>query len=80
MIYSQLNYIGCVVPVPDLIIKNIETLIYNFVSGNLRIAKDRAFLCTELGGLGLFNVKKILVAQTCSWVRRCQPIDQDWKE
>jgi hypothetical protein len=80
MIYSQLDYIGCVIPVPDRIIKDIETLIYNFVSGNLRIAKDRAFLCTELGGLGLFNVKKFLVAQTCSWVRRCQPIDQDWKE
>jgi hypothetical protein len=57
MIYSQMNYIGCVIPVPDLIIKNIETLIHNFVSGNLRIAKDRAFLYTELGGLGLFNVK-----------------------
>jgi hypothetical protein len=77
--YSQLNYMGCVIPVPNEVLIKIEDAIHNFVSGNLRIAKSRVFLRTEAGGLGLFNVQNFLDSQTCSWVRRCRKADQDWK-
>jgi hypothetical protein len=77
--YSQLNYIGCVIQVPAGIVTNIENEIFSFVSGNLRIAKQRVFKQVENGGLGLFNVQHYLDAQACSWVRRCTPVDQDWK-
>jgi hypothetical protein len=79
MMYSQLNYIGCVIQVPAGIVTNIENEIFSFVSGNLRIAKQRVFKQVENGGLGLFNVQHYLDAQACSWVRRCTPVDQDWK-
>jgi Reverse transcriptase (RNA-dependent DNA polymerase) len=79
MLYSQLNYIGCVIPIQENVIKTIETSIYKFVSGNLRIARERVFLPVESGGLGLFDIKNFLDAQSCSWIRRARIIDQDWK-
>jgi hypothetical protein len=53
--YSQLNYMGCVIPVPTELLEKIEDVIYKFISGNLRIAKSRVFQKTETGGLGWFN-------------------------
>jgi exonuclease III len=79
MIYSQLNYTGCFLPIPDPIVQRIESAISNFVGNNLRIAKDRIFLSVELGGLGLFPVNKFLEAQRCSWVKRALNADQLWK-
>jgi hypothetical protein len=78
-LYSQLNYMGCVIPVPDDILQKIETEIYQFASGNLRLSKSRVFDTIENGGLGLFNIKHFLVAQTCCWIKRSAFIDQEWK-
>jgi hypothetical protein len=79
MLYSQLNYMGCVIPVPEDILLKIENEIFKFASGNLRIAKARVFASPETGGLGLFNVKNFLDAQTCAWIKRCVIVDQEWK-
>jgi hypothetical protein len=79
MLYSQLNYMGCILPVPDDFIITIEDIIHGFVSGKLNIARDRIFRPINQGGLGLFDVKNFLDAQTCSWIRRAHTIDQDWK-
>jgi hypothetical protein len=59
MFYSQLNYIGGILPVDNDIIANIENAICTFVRGKLNIAKQRIFSETCKGGLGLFDVKKI---------------------
>jgi exonuclease III len=79
MFYSQLNYIGSVLPVSDTLIDTIEDVIYRYVCGNMRLAKERTFLPVKMGGLGLFKVKKFLDAQACSWIRRSRVVDQDWK-
>jgi exonuclease III len=79
MFYSQLNYMGCILPVSAENICAIEDIIHEFVNGNLRTAKERTFKPVNLGGLGLFNVQNFLDAQTCSWIRRAKTIDQDWK-
>jgi hypothetical protein len=70
---------GCMLPVSAENICAIEDIIHKFVSGNLRIAKERTFKPVNLGRLGLFNVRNFLDAQTCSWIRRAKIIDQDWK-
>jgi hypothetical protein len=70
---------GCVIPIPEDILLKIETEIYQFAIGNLRIAKNRVFDSAENGGLGLFNIKHFLVAQTCCWIKRSTLIDQEWK-
>jgi hypothetical protein len=79
MLYSQINYIGCFLPLPEQIKQQIESLIANFVNGNLRLSRERIFLKSELGGLGLFDLDSFLNAQRCSWVKRAMKIDQIWK-
>jgi hypothetical protein len=79
MLYSQLNYVGCVLPVPENTVEAIENAIHLYASGYLRLAKKRVFLPIKLGGLGLFDVKNFLDAQKCSWLRHCKIIDQNWK-
>jgi Reverse transcriptase (RNA-dependent DNA polymerase) len=79
MFFSQLNYIGCVIPISDNNITRIEQIVFDYACGNLRLAKDRVFSPVKKGGLGLFNIKKFLDAQICSWVRRSIPADEDWK-
>jgi hypothetical protein len=66
MLYSQLNYMGCIIPIPGDILEKIENEIGNFANGNLRLAKHRVFGKVEDGGLGLFNIKNFLAAQACS--------------
>jgi Reverse transcriptase (RNA-dependent DNA polymerase) len=70
MMYSQLNYLGCFLPVSATLINAAENLTVNFVRGNLRIAEKRVFETPEHGGLGLFRIKPFLAAQCCAWVKR----------
>jgi hypothetical protein len=70
---------GCIIQIPEDLLDTIEQEIYKFASGNLRISKQRVFTGTEMGGLGLFNVRNFLDAQICSWVKRCGTVDQVWK-
>jgi hypothetical protein len=79
MLYSQINYLGCFLPMPDNITETISNLIVNFVKGNLNIAKKRLFLSVEDGGLGLFLVKDFLDAQKCTWIKRCKDLSEPWK-
>jgi exonuclease III len=79
MLYSQINYLGNFLLIPEYIIQEIEQKIANFVSGNLRIAYDRIFLNISLGGLGMFKIKQFLYAQRCAWVKKSVPADQIWK-
>ena len=39
MLYSQVNYLGCILPIPDHTVVELENMIENFVTGSLRIAK-----------------------------------------
>ena len=34
----------------------------------IRISEDRLYLPANLGGLGIFDIKKFLKAQHCSWI------------
>jgi Reverse transcriptase (RNA-dependent DNA polymerase) len=79
MFYSQILYLGCVIPLTGVQYNEMDDIIHKFASGNLRISKSRTFLPVELGGLGLFGVENFITAQKSSWVRRCKVLDQDWK-
>jgi hypothetical protein len=79
MLYSQLNYLGCFLPVSENFISTAENLITGFVRGNLRTAEKRVFDEPNLGGLGLFRVKTFLASQCCSWVKRAENLDELWK-
>jgi hypothetical protein len=79
MMYSQINYLGCFLEIPTEILLQYDTLITNFVKGNMNIARNRLYKHPSHGGLGLFNLSSFLCAQQCTWVRRSLALDEQWK-
>jgi hypothetical protein len=79
MLYSQINYLGCFLPIPNEVVISIEELIINFVKGPLNVARKRVFLPVEDGGLGLFPVRDFTDAQKCVWIKRCTDYSEPWK-
>ncbi len=79
MLYSQINYLGCFLPVPDQITNSFEELIENFITGNLQISKKRLYLSPESGVLGLFELKTFLTSQKVAWTVRALNLDEIWK-
>jgi hypothetical protein len=57
----------------------LETIIENYVKGNLNISKERMSLSREDGGLGLFSLRQFLMGQNCAWAKRAQNLDDNWK-
>jgi hypothetical protein len=79
MLYSQLNYLGSFLNFNQVFMNDVQQKIYNYVRGNLRIGFDRAFTKVSKGGLGLFHVKKFLMAQKVYWFKRALSLDELWK-
>ena len=79
MMYSQINYLGCILPFDIMETQQLSLLIENFVRGNLNVSRKRLFLSVEEGGLGLFKLADFLDALRCSWVKRAQSLDDHWK-
>ena len=79
MMYSQINYLGCFLPLTIGEIQTLSLMIEDFVKGNLNISRKRLLLSREEGGLGLFNLRDFLDAHCCSWVKRAQNLDDNWK-
>ena len=77
--YSQLNYIGCFLPIENERLVNIENNIEQYVKGPLNISKERMTLSREEGGLGLFSLGIFLGSQVCMWAKRAQSLDDNWK-
>jgi exonuclease III len=79
MMYSQINYLGCILPIPKIFADRISMLIEDFVTGNIQIAKKRLYLSTDNGGLGLFEINDFLDSQKVSWITRASNLDEIWK-
>jgi hypothetical protein len=79
MLYSQINYLGCFLNIPDEFINNYSATINGFVSGKLKIAKNRFTKTVSDGGLGLFDLIAFLDAQRISWIKHAKKLDDWWK-
>jgi hypothetical protein len=79
MMYSQLNYLGCFLPMNKPKADEIGGLIESFVLNNITVAKKRLYLNPENGGLGLFEIKDFLDSQKVAWIARAQNLDEVWK-
>ena len=66
MMYSQINYLGCILPLAAMEIQTLSIMIENFVKGNLNISRKRLLLSCKEGGLGLFKLRDFLDAQRCA--------------
>jgi len=79
-LYSQINYLGCILPFTPNEIRNMSDVIENFVAGKLSIAKTRFYQSRAEGGLELMDLNEYLSSQVCSWVRRAYSMDELWKK
>jgi hypothetical protein len=52
MLYSQINYLGCFLPMPKISISTLDSLIVDYVKGNLNIAKKKTIFTTRTRRLG----------------------------
>jgi hypothetical protein len=79
MLCSQLNYMGCFLPVSYKFVTDSENQIADFVKGNINISSKKIFENPASGGLGLFKVADFLDGQCCSWLKRAINCDELWK-
>jgi hypothetical protein len=79
MLYSQVNYLGCFLTIPDVFLNRISDMIKHFVCGNLNLAEKRLYLPAAMGGLGLLELKSFLSAQRCAWIQRALDLNEKWK-
>jgi len=77
--YSQINYLGCIIPLGTQCLNLFSNVVEKFVKGKLQIGKQKIYDKVENGGLGLFEVKTFLASQCCAWVRRSVNLDEFWK-
>ena len=77
--YSQLSYLGCILPIPKSALNGISLVIENFVNGPLRVGRGRIFLKKSEGGLGMIDLGIFLASQNCVWVKRAKNLDDNWK-
>jgi hypothetical protein len=79
MLYSQINYLGCFLPIPLDLMTTWDNLITGFVKGKLNIARNRLLKLPGEGGIGLFNIPDFLDSQKCAWIRRSIDLAKPWK-
>jgi len=79
-LYSQINYLGCFLPISQNDVKKISGIIEEFVCGKVKIAKHRIFQKRCEGGLELIDLNEYLAAQTCAWVKRAYGLNDIWKK
>jgi exonuclease III len=70
LLISQLSYYSSIVTPNDGLLSEIQSLIDNFALGSLRVSKDRLYLCSSEGGLGLINIKNFIVGLQSAWVKK----------
>ena len=78
-LYSQINYLGCFMPISQQKCKEISSEIEKFVRGNLKIGTQKIYEKVENGGIGLFKLGDFLASQCCAWFKRASNLDEFWK-
>ena len=69
---SQINYLGCFLPLDQTVLSEMQVILDGFVKKNLRVSNDRLYLPPEQGGLGCIELKSFLQAQQCTWIKRAR--------
>jgi hypothetical protein len=67
LMLSQISYVGAIVKPTDEQITTMQTIIDNFILGNMRFSKKFVNISVEKGGLGMIDVKEFVIGLQCSW-------------
>jgi hypothetical protein len=78
---SQVTYPGAILTPTTDKMAAIQLEINNFVLKGMPFAKDRLYLSTEKGGLGLLCLQDLISALQCSWFKRIfqDGINDNWR-
>jgi hypothetical protein len=80
LLLSQLGYYGSIVSPTPVYLESINNIMINFVTGGKRVSKDRLFVDTNKGGLGLINIKTFFLGLQASWVTKAYSSTRDnWR-
>jgi hypothetical protein len=61
-----------IIPIPDATLTEMQQLINDFVTGTLKLDKNRICLSPKEGGLGMINIANYINGLHCSWIKRAQ--------
>ena len=70
MILSQISYLGCIIPPSRDQITSIRNNLDRFLVGKLNISKDRIYMSTDVGGLGMIDISEFIISQQVAWIKR----------
>jgi hypothetical protein len=80
LLLSQIGYIGSICSPNDEMLTKLTNLMTNFVSGFLKISKDRLFTDPDEGGIGLIKISSYLTGLQATWVKRAADSSRDnWR-
>jgi exonuclease III len=80
LLLSQLSFHGSVLRPSYETLTKIQNLMNNYVTGNLKIAKNRLYREPVEGGLGLINLDFFLTGLHVSWIKKCHLSSRDnWR-
>jgi hypothetical protein len=80
LLFSQILYLGSFLMPSQAKLKGLQKILDDFALDGTRIARDRITLPVEMGGMGLFDVEKILISQQAGWVFKALKSTRDnWR-
>jgi hypothetical protein len=80
LMLSQIGFFASILPVPDPVINTIQKAINDFVTGTLKIEKNRICMEPKCGGIGMISVKNYIHSLHCSWIKRTKAaVIDNWR-
>jgi exonuclease III len=80
LLISQLSFHGSILRPSKELIASIQDLINNFVTGPVKMAKNRLYLPSDKGGMGLINIDHFIAGLHCAWVKKAHGSSRDnWR-
>ena len=80
LLMPQINFLSTIIMPTSDSITELETLMNNFVTQGMTIAKSRLYTSAKNGGLGLFDLRQFISALQSTWIKRAyQNCNDNWK-
>jgi hypothetical protein len=77
---SQLSFAGSICSPGSEKLQAIQNLMNSFVTGNLKISRDKLYRDPDDGGIALINLSSFIAGLQCVWIKRADVSSHDnWR-
>jgi hypothetical protein len=77
---SQIGFFAAIIPVSEADVDELQKLLNDFVTGSLRIKKNKVCMARKVGGLGMIKIRNFISSLHCSWIKKAQEARVDnWR-